>query len=378
MESKDVQSIFKELQDQKYALDQSAIVAATDRAGRITYVNDKFCEISEYDKSELLGKTHQIINSGYHGAEFFKELWQTIVPGNIWHGEIRNKSKSGRLYWVKTTIVPFMDPSGKPYQYLSIRQDITELKNAQQVIFDQQAKLVASSKLSALGELSAALTHEINNPLGVILGRAEMLKTILQSPTPSIESIKKMVESIDVTAKRIEKIMLTVRALSHGGDVEALQKLTVKELVDSALDIVGSRLINSGIKLEVDHQLPEKSVECRPTEMFQILINLLSNAHDAVLGKDKAWVRVSSGEVDDGIQIRVIDSGLGISEEVEHKLFQPFFTTKQVGVGTGLGLTISSNLAVRNGARLFYDRKSSNTCFCLWLPLKGPSAPIQS
>ncbi|MGE0633773.1 MAG: ATP-binding protein [Pseudobdellovibrionaceae bacterium] len=376
MQSQDISALLKELQDQKYALDQSAIVAATDCAGRITYVNDMFCEISEYERQELLGKTHQIINSGHHGPEFFKSLWRTIVPGNIWRGEICNRSKSGRLYWVSTTIVPFLDADGKPYQYLSIRQDITEQKNAEQLIRDQQAKLVASSKLSALGELSAALTHEINNPLGVILGRAEMIKAFLQVEKPDLKKIKEMVESVEVTGRRIEKIMQTVRSLSHGGEVEGLQNVTIKDVVDSTLDIVGSRIKNNGIQLSVQLHDPEEKLMCRPTEMFQILTNLMNNAHDAAIGKPNSWIKVITEDSEGGILISILDSGQGIPEEVEKKLFEPFFTTKQVGVGTGLGLTISLTLASRNGARLSYDRNRPNTCFCLWLPLKGPVTPL--
>lgn len=378
MEGHDHKSLLKELQDQKHALDQAAIVVATDHYGRITYVNDRFCEISEYSKEELLGQNHRIINSGFHGPEFFVDLWKTISSGNVWRGAVRNRAKSGRIYWVKTTIVPFMDPEGKPYQYLSIRQDITALKEAEQMILQQQSKLVASSKLSALGELSAALTHEINNPLGVILGRAEMIKGLLDSPNPPLDTVRQMLESIETTGRRIEKIMNTVRALSHGGDSEPLQKVTLASLVESALDIVGARFRNHDIKFSVELHDPQKSLDCRPTEIFQILVNLLNNAHDAVMGLPEASVKVSSSSEGAGVRISVSDSGPGIPADVKVKLFSPFFTTKQVGVGTGLGLTISNGLAIRNGAKLWLDQSRPDTCFNLWMPLQGPVVPLRS
>ncbi|MBX2987206.1 MAG: PAS domain S-box protein [Bdellovibrionaceae bacterium] len=362
----------KELQDQKYALDQAAIVAATDRYGRITYVNDKFCEISGYRKEELLGQTHRVINSGHHGPEFFEHLWRTISSGEVWRGEVCNRSKSGKIYWVATTIVPFLDPEGKPYQYLSIRQDITALKEAQQTVFEQQSKLVASSKMSALGELSAALTHEINNPLGVILGRAEMIREMLSVPNPNLDSVRQMIASIESTGHRIEKIMKTVRALSHGGEAEPLQRISLRALIDSTLDIVGARLRHEGVRLEVELHEPERSLDCRPTEIFQILINLLNNARDAVQNQRNPHIRLTSREGAGGVCLSISDSGPGISEPVRKKLFNPFFTTKAVGVGTGLGLTISQNLAIRNHARLWLDTAQDRTCFHLFLPWHGP------
>ncbi len=138
-----LQATLRSLEFQKYALDRSAIVAITDRAGVITYVNEQFCQISQYSSAELVGQTHQIINSGYHSREFFQTLWHTIARGEVWCGELCNRAKDGSLYWVATTIVPALDDRGIPFQYISIRFDITSHKSTENALRESERKFRA-------------------------------------------------------------------------------------------------------------------------------------------------------------------------------------------------------------------------------------------
>lgn len=196
--------LLRELDDFKRALDEHAIVAVTDARGVITYVNDKFCAISKYSRDELLGQDHRIINSGFHPKPFMTQLWQTILAGQVWKGEIKNRAKDGSYYWVDTTIVPFLGVEGKPQQFIAIRADITQRKDAED-------NLRQSQKLESLGVLAGGIAHDFNNLLTAILGNANIGVMHLPPESPALHYLNQIEQA---TLKAAD---LTRQLLAYAG-----------------------------------------------------------------------------------------------------------------------------------------------------------------
>jgi PAS domain S-box-containing protein len=343
----------RHLDEMRHALDQAAIVATTDHRGIITYVNDRFCEISQYSRDELIGQDHRIVNSGYHAKEFMAELWRTIARGQVWRGEIRNRAKDGSFYWVETTIVPFLDAQGKPRQYLSIRYDITARKIA-------EARLREQASLAQLGALAAVVAHEVRNPLAGLRASLQVIDGRCEPRDRS--AIAAMIQRIDSLNDKVSDLLLYARPKPPRRQlVDVLPLLSdVAVSAQASTGRSGSPIVVSGdaVKLIADPEMLRAAV-----------LNLTLNACQAA-GNRTVEIVVTAGDHDCRIAVR--DRGPGIAPEIRDRVFEPFFTTRISG--TGLGLAIVKRLMeLHDGTVTLTDRAGGGTIAEVTLPRSSSS-----
>ena len=231
------------------------------------------------------------------------------------------------------------------------------------------AELSQASKMTSLGEMASGISHEINNPLSVIVGKAELLKRKIEAGTATMENIKDDLAAIEKNGKRISKIILSMKRLSRSADSDPKKMEPLSHIVEDVLEICRERFKNHQVDLRLVDLAPEMEIECQSTQIAQVLVNLLGNAFDAVEGLPEKWVELRA-EIQNGfLLVSVTDSGKGIKKEIVDKMMQPFFTTKEVGRGTGLGLSISKRIIENHGGEFIYDLISPHTRFAIKLPL---------
>lgn len=359
----------------KSAIDEAAIVAITDKLGIITYVNKKFCDISKYSSEELIGKTHQIINSHYHPKEFFIQMWKTITQGIVWEGEIRNRAKDGTFYWVHTTIVPFLDSNGKPEQYVAVRYEITERKQFEEQLKVYAKKLEVSNK--ELQDFASVAAHDLQEPLRKIQSFSDRLK--IKAKEQLTEETFDYVDRIQNSAQRMQILI---------DDLLTYSRVTTKNAPFSVINlnnIVAQVVSDLEVRIEQTHgkivwdNLP--SLEADPTQMHQLFQNLLSNAlkfkkpdaNPVVTVQAKVFENSPLGRPGPACQITIQDNGIGFDEKYLDRIFTIFqrLHGRHEYEGTGIGLAVCRKIVDRHGGFITASSlPDQGAKFIITLPLK--------
>jgi PAS domain S-box-containing protein len=368
---------FREISDYKFALDESSIVAITDQKGIIKYVNNNFCKISKYSREELIGQDHRIINSSYHSKEFIRDLWVTIANGNIWRGELKNKAKDGSIYWVDTTIIPFLNEEEKPYQYVAIRADITEKKKAESEIQKlneelEQKVIARTAELNTVNSEMEAFTysvsHDLRAPLRGIIGFTAILEEDYVSQLD--DEAKRITGVIRRNTMKMGHLIDDLLAFSRTGKQELMKtqihtQSMVKEIID---DLMYQNKEHTPINWNV-HSLP--SVRADMNTIRQVWINLISNAIKYSGTKEQAVIEIGSGEENGQTFFYIKDNGVGFDEKYKHKLFKVFQRLHSADEfeGTGVGLALVEKIVSRHGGRVWAEGKpEEGACFYFSLP----------
>lgn len=360
------------------AIDHHSIVAMTDAQGTITQVNNLFCEISGYTQNELVGQNHSILNSSHHPKSFWVQMWKTVANGQTWHGEVCNRHKSGSLYWVNTSISPIRDADENIIGYCAVRNDITDIKRTQVALAEAREAADAASKSKS--EFLANMSHEIRTPLTAILGYTDLLREEEQLPEDRRQ------DTVLTIRRAGEHLLTVINDILDLSKIEA-GKLSIETVETPLLEVIKdvdhlmrARAKEKGINLELRMigTVPDQ-IMSDPTRLRQILMNLVGNA---IKFTEFGRVQISV-EADEGIggqtksllQIRIDDTGVGMTKEQADRLFQPFSqadtsVTRRFG-GTGLGLTICRRLAGLMGGRIWLEETEpdAGSTFAIELPM---------
>jgi PAS domain S-box-containing protein len=326
--------------------------------------NAKLIELNHLSREELIGK-----NLGFTGAkddliQKIREFKNSNRAQSI--EEITIVRDDGTKHFLTTMLRYRKDAAEEQISVLSL--DVTPFKTKEIELEKRRLQLMTQEKFTALGEMAGGIAHEINNPLAIICGKADLLMMQKNRGLLSDENLDKQLKGIASTAQRIIRIVRSLKTLVRDGRIDNIEEITIAAAVEPLLDILYTRLENLGVTLTIEKEGLETKMRCGSIELGQVLMNLIINSAQAVEPLEEKWVKIHVQTTDSKVRIVVTDSGSGISDEVQRKLFQPFFTTKAPGVGTGIGLSLSRELMQKQQGDLFYESGNAHTTFVLELP----------
>ena len=363
----------KELQRLSTAVQQSpASIVITDPMGNIEYVNPKFTEITGYSAAEVLGLNPRILKSGYHTAEFYQNLWETITSGEVWSGEFRNRKKSGELFWENASISPILNEKGEISSFVTVKEDITERKQAEDVARQHLAELAHVSRLSTMGEMATGMAHELNQPLAAIKAFADAGLQLLHEENADSALMARALVGVSEQAMRAGEIIRRLRGFVKKEDLQK-KPVDLNALVEEVVALTKAEAIKHDVKirLQLTRQLPQ--ITASAIEIQQVLVNLIHNGIEAMCECSElpAELIISTYPANQkAVAVAVSDTGPGMDQAVLEQIFEPFFTTKGSN-GIGVGLSISRSIIEAHGGTLTADSEPGRgTRFVFTLPLE--------
>ena len=331
------------------AIDAHSLVAITDRRGKIIYANDKFCAVSQYTHKELLGQNHRIFNSGYHPKEFFLDLWKSITQRYIWKGEIRNCAKDGSFYWLNTTIVPFINAAGSPYQYVAISTEISHRKHLEQLMAQQIEELARSN--AELAQFAYVATHDLQEPLRAVTSCVQLLKKRYAGRLDA-RADEYIAHAVDGT-KRMHALINDLLTYSQINANQSPVPVDCTALLDNVLtDLTMS--ITESAAVVIREPLP--TVNGIPSQLMQLFQNLISNA---LKFREERPPEIRIGAVLTAGEwlFSVADNGIGMEPQYCERVFRVFqrLHTRTEYPGTGIGLAICKKVVEQHGGRIWVE-----------------------
>jgi two-component system cell cycle sensor histidine kinase/response regulator CckA len=352
------------------AIEQSAdMVVITDGSGAIEYVNPAFEEATGYSRAEVMGKTPRILKSGEQSPKIYRELWETILAGKVFRGVVVNRKKSGESYIAEKTITPVRNTEGQVTHFISNDKDITEQRRLEGVLYQAQ-------KMDAIGQLAGGVAHDFNNLLMVISSYAELMRDSIGPEHPLHRNVQEILKASRRAAD------LTRQLLAFGRkQTQSLQMLDLDGILTDISKML-PRLIGEDIDLIIAPGADLGRVRLDPIQVEQVVLNLAANARDAMPAGGRLTLETRNVTLDgnyapertmvpagDYVLLEVTDTGEGIAAEHLPHIFEPFYTTKEQGKGTGLGLATVYGIVKQSGGFIWvYSERGMGTTFKVYFP----------
>lgn len=355
-----VEEVINAIPDALYVMDENH---------KFIYGNRVFAGLIQKNLGEYVGRSPQDFLPEAEAKSLIRYNQEVLKSGLPNEVEEDYLSTENRKRYFLSKRIPFSLGDGSRV-LISIMRDFTERRTLEHELQVSRARQEEASRLATLGETAGGIAHEINNPLNVLVGVAELMKAKVEKDgSIDKEKLFEYCERIVKYSMRIAKIVRGLRSISRDASQDPFQEVPLSQVVEETLELCRHHFSSRGIELVVKRQDEELYVSGRLAQISQIIMNLINNARDAVEGLENPTVHIEVGETAQMGYIRVWDSGPGVTEEVEAKIMRPFFTTKPPGKGTGLGLSISKSIAIEHRGDLFLNKQISRSCFELHIPL---------